>query len=102
MPQKNFVLLLIDYDEEEGELPEEKQVTVDHEPSSTEINNLSDKLEKVMEEGELKESDTEEGEMKDSDAEEGEIKDEGEEGEILSDDDGKKEDGELTQVCDSL
>ena len=79
-------LLHADYDEEEGEIPEEKQAAVDHAASSTEVNNLSDKLEKVMEEGELKESDTEEGEMKDSDVEEGEIKDEGEEGEILSDD----------------
>ena len=55
-----------------------------------------------MEEGELKESDTEEGEMKESDAEEGEIKDEGEEGEILSDDEGKKEDGKIAQVCGSI
>ena len=76
---------LTDYDEEEGEVPEEKQIGSDKQPSSTEINSISEKLEKVMEEGELKESDLEEGEMKDSDVEEGEIKDDGEEGEILSD-----------------
>ena len=59
---------------------------MEQQPSSTEINSLSEKLGKVMEDGELKESDMEEGEMKDSDVEEGEIKEEGEEGEILSDD----------------
>lgn len=87
----DFDILLKDYDEDDGEIHEEKQA-VDPQPSSTEINNLSVKLEKVMEEGELKESDTEEGEMKDSDVEEGEIKEDGEEGEILSDDEVRKVD----------
>jgi uncharacterized protein YdiU (UPF0061 family) len=45
----------LDYDEEEGEIPEEKQAAVDHAASSTEVNNLSDKLEKVMEEEKVKE-----------------------------------------------
>jgi hypothetical protein len=75
-----------DYDEEDGEIPDEKPTAIEQQSSSTEINNLSEKLGKVMEDGEMKESDTEEGEMKDSDMEEGEIKEEGEEGEILSDD----------------
>ena len=44
----------LDYDEEEGEIPDEKQAAVDHAASSTEVNNLSDKLEKVMEEEKVK------------------------------------------------
>ena len=92
-----MVLHLTDYDEEDGELPDEKHAEAEQ-PSAAEINDLSDKLGKVMEEGGVKESnaekpaeegevsDTEEGEMKDSDVEDGEIKEEGEEGEILSDD----------------
>lgn len=65
-----------DYDEDEGEVHEQKQQDDTQQSSSAEVKNITEKLKKVMEEGEVKGSDVEDGE----------ISDEGEEGEILSDD----------------
>ena len=55
---------------------EQKQQDDTQQSSSAEVKNITEKLKKVMEEGEVKGSDVEDGE----------ISDEGEEGEILSDD----------------